>query len=115
WSEAAEVFQSVVARDADRAEAHAGFGIGLQGLGRSEEAEAALRRSIGLAFHNPLAHFHLGQVLAARGALEDAARSLRTAMAQQPGFTEAKPILDNVEHALAAAIVDRARAAAKPA
>ncbi|HLG87134.1 MAG TPA: tetratricopeptide repeat protein [Alphaproteobacteria bacterium] len=110
WDEAEQSFREVLAQEAMVAEAHAGLGIGLQGQDRTEEAEAALRRSIGLVFDNPVAHFHLGQILAARGAFPEARDALRTAIEQQPRLAEARNLLTRVERAVASGMVAQAMA-----
>jgi Flp pilus assembly protein TadD len=101
WGEAESSFKAVINADRTIAEAHAGLGISLQGQDRMREAEAALRHAIALVYDNPLAHFHLGQVLASRGAFHDAASALHIALAQNPALNEAKDMLSRVEEAVA--------------
>jgi tetratricopeptide (TPR) repeat protein len=110
WREAERSFREVLAQDEMIAEAHSGRGISLQGQDRTEEAEAALRRAVGLVFDNPLVHFHLGQILAARGALPEARDALRTAIDQQPRMAEARDLLARVERAIASGMVAQAMA-----
>jgi Flp pilus assembly protein TadD len=100
--EAAAVFRDVLAGDDTIAEGHTGLGISLAAQGDHEAAEAALRRAIALQFFNPIAHLHLGQTLAERGALWDAVKTLRVALAQQPESAEAKALLIRIERKLAA-------------
>lgn len=90
WTDAEESFRTALDSAATMAEAHAGLGIALQGLGRLPEAEMALRRAIGLFFDNPLAHLHLGQVLAARGDVAGAANEMRIAKGKRPASPEAQ-------------------------
>jgi tetratricopeptide (TPR) repeat protein len=108
WQDAEQSFRAVLETDAMIAEAHAGLGLALQGQGQGEAAEVALRRSIALAYDNPLAHLHLSQVLAARGAHAAAADAARMALAQRPGFGEAQELLARIERALASGLVAQA-------
>src|SRR5581483_3430785 len=55
WLEAEQSFRETLAADQMIAEAHSGLGISLQGQDRLDEADAALRRAIGLVFNNPMA------------------------------------------------------------
>ena len=114
WSDAEAAFRAVLAWDDSVAEAHAGLGIALHGLAHDGPAEAALRRAVGLVFDNPAAHFHLGQILAARGALAEAAGTLRTALAQAPAMPAARALLDSIERGRAQAIAGRALAGQAP-
>lgn len=88
------------------------LGIAMQAQSRMAEAEAALRRSVALVYDNPLAHFHLGQVLAARAAYAEAAATLRVARSQDPALAEAAHILTRVEQAQAATLAAAALKAA---
>jgi len=62
--EAEDAFLDVIEKDNKIAEAHTGLGVSLHAQGRNDEAERSLCRAIVLEFHNPVAHVHLGRVLA---------------------------------------------------
>ena len=62
-------------------------GIAKAQLGADGEAIDWLRRSIEANRNFPLAHFHLAEVLALRGELEQARASAQAGLALQPGFT----------------------------
>jgi TolB-like protein/class 3 adenylate cyclase len=62
-------------------------GIAKAQLGADVEAIDWLRRSIEANRNFPLAHFHLAEVLALRGELEQARASAQAGLALQPGFT----------------------------
>jgi TolB-like protein/class 3 adenylate cyclase len=62
-------------------------GIAKAQLGADVEAVDWLRRSIEANRNFPLAHFHLAEVLALRGELEQARASAQAGLALQPGFT----------------------------
>ncbi len=62
-------------------------GIAKAQLGADGEALAWLRRSIKANRNFPLAHFHLAEVLALHGQLEEARTAARAGLALQPDFT----------------------------
>lgn len=111
WHEAAALFREALALDPDLAEAHDGLGFVLHAQGDNDGAERALRRSIALAYHQPLAHLHLGAVLAARGRHVEAAAALHVALRQFPDLAEAKTLLQRVEDAIGAMLAAQGRAA----
>jgi TolB-like protein len=61
-------------------------GIAKAQLGADAEAVSWLRRSIGANRNFPLAHFHLAEVLALLGQLDDARAAAQAGLALDPGF-----------------------------
>ncbi|HUG36027.1 MAG TPA: hypothetical protein VML54_03700 [Candidatus Limnocylindrales bacterium] len=53
-------------------------------------------RSVGLVYHQPVVHFHLGAALYGAGYVEAAIESLETAVQFQPDLGEAHGILARV-------------------
>jgi tetratricopeptide (TPR) repeat protein len=62
--------------------------------------------SLGLLYHQPDAHFHLGLSLAALGRSFQAMEALRNALAIQPDFPAAQTALQRIERLLAKQMVD---------
>ncbi len=100
-SDAEAGFRAVLAQQQRSAEALTGLGISLEQQDRPDEAEQALRAAIALEFFNPIAHVHLGQVLARRGLDLEAIKALRHALAEQPDSPDAKALLAALERRVA--------------
>jgi Tfp pilus assembly protein PilF len=50
-------------------------------------------RSLGLLYHQPLVHFHLGLALAASGSIDGAIKSVHTALELRPEMAGAHEVL----------------------
>jgi Flp pilus assembly protein TadD len=87
-AEAVRAFSRALSLDANVAHAHHGLAIAFIEQGRYEDAAQSARRSVGLAYHYPAAHFHLGVALACSERPREAARALETCVAQQPRLAE---------------------------
>ena len=64
----------------DHAQAHANLGLLLAGLGRGDEAEAALRRAIAAQPESPVFHHELGMLVQERGDRQMALAELEQAV-----------------------------------
>jgi Flp pilus assembly protein TadD len=91
YSEAAALFEEVIALDSSHAEALNNLGSSLSFLGRYHEAEQCIREAITLKPNYPEAHGNLGILLRMKaGDLISAEASLRRALKLRPTFTEAR-------------------------
>jgi uncharacterized protein (TIGR02466 family) len=90
FAAAASICRSILATNPSQASALQVLGIAQRRLGRLDEAEALMRRSIEIASANPEFRSNLGQLLAARGKLEQGIGELERALALDPRFRPAK-------------------------
>ena len=122
WEEAAEWFEKVLEIEPVHPDAH--VGLARTWLGR-KNAERALEHStaaVGIAFHNPVGHYHCGRALRRLRRHQEAIASLKTAVGQNTVFPEAHRLLSTLyratgetslasqHRALAAAARERIRA-----
>lgn len=105
YDAAAEDFTSALAIDPDLGEAAYGLGVANLGRGDPLAAELWMRRAIAIEHNQPLAHWQLGAILAGQNRLREAALSLETALAQNPGEAEIVAALDSLRQYLAAAVI----------
>jgi tetratricopeptide (TPR) repeat protein len=109
WAEAEQSFRKALDIDPDFAQAHNGLGFALANQKHHQEAVEHLMWSLGLLYHQPDAHFHLGLSLAALGRSFQAMEALRNALAIQPEFSAARTALGQIERGLARRTVDSVR------
>jgi tetratricopeptide (TPR) repeat protein len=89
WQDAEAAFFQALEIDGDSAAAYHGLAmVYLQRKLFQDAAEAAMT-SIGLIYHNPSAHYHLGEALFRLGDFEKAALSWEVAVRQAPGLQKA--------------------------
>jgi tetratricopeptide (TPR) repeat protein len=81
---AVSLYSGALAADPSLFQAYYQRAVALAALGRSQEAEADLRKTIGLKPDFARAHRALGQLLLDRGSLEEAKRELERAMELDP-------------------------------
>lgn len=87
--DAEEAFFELLESDPDSAEAYDGLArVYLRG-GHARDAAEAAAASLGLRFHNPAAHCHLGMARRQLGEFAAAEIALRNALAQAPGLAMA--------------------------
>jgi len=90
FAEARESYQQLVNLDPRDALARNGLGIALAQLARYDEAEAELRRAIGIRSGFPEAHFNLGGVLQSTGRFNESETPLRRALKLKPAYLDAR-------------------------
>ena len=98
---AAADFEAAIQLDPEMGEAAYGLGVARFQLNEMAAAEAAFRRAIELEHNQPLAHLHLGTLLASQGRLRDALQPLQTALEQNPGVPGIEDLLARTRAALA--------------
>jgi predicted AlkP superfamily phosphohydrolase/phosphomutase/tetratricopeptide (TPR) repeat protein len=89
WGEAKQQFQEVLEIDPVNSYARLGLARCYLGLRRPRLALAEAMSSLGLMYHNPLAHFYCAQALRWLGRRDEAVRALQVAVAENPVFSDA--------------------------
>ena len=90
WAEAGDAFRAQLRSDPGDAMAHHGSGIACLRMGHHEEATAHLLDAIGLRFHFPFAHYHLGEAWFHMGRFEQALQAYEVCLRQDPGINKAR-------------------------
>ncbi len=91
------LFEQILDRDPDCAQAHDGLGVTLLRSGRVEESVFHHQQSVALLYHRSAAHEHLGQSLVSAGQLDWAERAFRIAIELDPNNKRAHKWLKTVE------------------
>ncbi|MFO0959582.1 MAG: tetratricopeptide repeat protein [Isosphaeraceae bacterium] len=94
WHEADRAFARALELDDDEPHWHNGMARAAWKLGDCERAAEHALRAVGLLFFFPQAHFHLGMAFLALGDRPRARQALKLAVAQAPGFAEARAELE---------------------
>ncbi len=92
YEDARNAFEHATELDPENAQAWRGIARNLleeRRRGANAEALEAAQRSVGLLYHNPMGHFALGIAQHRAGLIFEAAKSLQTAIEQNPNFPEA--------------------------
>jgi len=92
-SQAAELYQQILAAQPDDADVLQLLGVVNVQLGRKEQGLDMLRRALALNPQAPDCHYNLGKALAAMSQHEEAVASLRQAVALKDDFAEAHQFL----------------------
>ena len=94
--EAAKYYQTFINHDFRDHRVFSNYGVILQGLGKSQEAELSYRKAIEIKPDYAKAHYNLGNVLSDLGKLQDAEFSYRKAIEIKPDYAEAHSNLGNI-------------------
>ena len=89
WEKARRAFKKSLDIDPDNAYAHLGLCRYYLAQKRDAEAVEEALQSVGLIYHNPMAHFLLGMALHRTGYIDNAIESLKVAVKQNPNFPAA--------------------------
>ncbi len=89
WDKAQQAFKKSLDIDPDNAYAHLGLCRYYLAQKRDAEAVEEALQSVGLIYHNPMAHFLLGMALHRTGYIDNALESLKVAIKQNPNFPAA--------------------------
>jgi Flp pilus assembly protein TadD len=90
WSDAERAFARALDVDEMSARAHHGLAVTSLAQRRWRRAADAALTAVGLAYHVPLAHYHLGVALARLGEVEAARRAFETCVRLRPGTAAAR-------------------------
>ena len=96
WSEAGQLYESIVEADAANPQAHLGLAQCYLAENRLRKAIESARSSIGLVYHNPIAHFILGKAQLSAGANLRAIESFKTGLSQNPVFPDCQKLLSKI-------------------
>ena len=94
--EAAKYYQTFINHDFRDHRVFSNYGVILQGLGKSQEAELSYRKAIEIKPDYAEAHSNLGNILKNHGKLKEAESSYRKASKIKPDFAEAHSNLGNI-------------------
>lgn len=89
WKAAESEFRAVHDIDPGNAAACLGLTQSLLPQRRYEEALAAAQASVGIMYHQPLAHFFVGVALSQLQRFDEATKAMETAVQQNPAFPQA--------------------------
>ena len=89
WQDAERAFQNALAIDIDNSEALHGLSISFLRQERYEEAAEEALNAIGLTYHFPQAHYHLGEALYGKGEYQQASEAFGMAAKMTPGNRKA--------------------------
>jgi tetratricopeptide (TPR) repeat protein len=98
FEQSSMVFEQILARDPECAQAHDGLGSALLRMGRIEESVFHHTESIRLLYHRSAAHEHLGESLVAAGQLDWAERAFKIALELDPNNRRVHKWLRRVEN-----------------
>jgi tetratricopeptide (TPR) repeat protein len=90
YPEASEAFAKVLAIDPDNAAAFHGVAVAMLRMERYQEAAENALSSIGLMFHYPAAHYHLGEALYYLDEKEQSLQAFQLCLSMAPNMTKAK-------------------------
>jgi predicted AlkP superfamily phosphohydrolase/phosphomutase/tetratricopeptide (TPR) repeat protein len=90
WEESKKAYRKVISLDDENENGYHGLGLASLRLRQYEEAIEHLMESIGLIYHQPLAHYHLAEALTQLGYHEQAAEALRVCLHMRPGLNKAR-------------------------
>lgn len=90
WVEAERAFIRALAIDADNARAHHGLAFASLRLNKIEIAVEEALNAVGLLFHFPAAHYHLGEALFHYGDFERSAQAFEVCVNMTPGNRKAR-------------------------
>ncbi len=90
WTDAKNAFKKALEIDSDLAIGYHGLGLALLREGEYFEAIDQLLNAIGLLYHNPIAHYHLGEALYEAGYFERSAEAFEVTLAMNPNIGKAR-------------------------
>jgi len=96
WQEAQAQLEAILAIDPINAHAQLGLCRVFLGLKKPKKALDAGLASIGLIYHNPIAHYHCALARRRLGRKDEAMESLQVALAQNPVFPAAHKLLAEI-------------------
>ncbi len=96
WEDAIRAFSRELEIDSESAGAWHGLGMAQLRAGKASEAVESLLNSVGLIYHFPFAHYHLGEALYALEDYERSAQAFEVALSMAPGLNKARQWLSRI-------------------
>lgn len=93
YANAGEAFSKAAEIDENNATAYLGIGISELRQGRYEEAVDYLLSSLGLIYHFPIAHYHLGEALYHMGKYKESSEAFEVCLRMAPKLLKARRFL----------------------
>lgn len=90
WDDAARAFRSALLIDKDNAHSHHGLAMALLKKEQYHDAIDHALTAVGLLYHLPFAHYHLGEGLAAIQEYEQAAQAFEVCLSMAPNVGKAR-------------------------
>jgi tetratricopeptide (TPR) repeat protein len=97
YRRALRIFEHILDRNPEVAQAHDGLGVAMLRLGRVEESIFHHMQSVSLLYHRSGAHSRLGEALVAAGQIDWASRAFRIALELDPKNAYARKSLAQIE------------------
>ncbi len=88
--DAERAFKKTLSLDGDSAHAHHGLAVAYLRQKRYEESIDSALTAIGLIYHFPFAHYHLGEALVAIGEYKSAAEAFEVCLTMAPNISKAR-------------------------
>lgn len=96
WEDAQRSFERELEIDPENASGWHGLGMSLLRNEQAEEAIEPLLNAVGLLYHFPFAHYHLGEALYKLGDKERAAEAFEVCLKMAPGVNKARQWLSKI-------------------
>lgn len=96
WEDARGAFEQELALDPENAEAWHGLGLAELQLGQAQPAAEHILHAIGLMYHSPVMHFHLGEALCQLNQFDAAADAFSTTLRLAPQMNPARRALARI-------------------
>jgi predicted AlkP superfamily phosphohydrolase/phosphomutase/Flp pilus assembly protein TadD len=89
WSDAERAFKTALSIDINSAQAYHGLAVSYLRQNEYELAADAVLNAIGLTYHFPEAHYHLGEILFQLKDYESSAKAFELSVTMMPGYKKA--------------------------
>jgi predicted AlkP superfamily phosphohydrolase/phosphomutase/tetratricopeptide (TPR) repeat protein len=96
WEDAQRAFEKELEHDHENAPALHGLGMSFLRNEKAEEAIEPLLNAVGLLYHFPFAHYHLGEALYKIGDPKRAAEAFEVSLKMAPGINKARQWLKKI-------------------
>ncbi|MCH8902927.1 MAG: alkaline phosphatase family protein [Bacteroidetes bacterium] len=90
WADAERAYKKALIIDGDNSQAHHGLAVTYLRRNKYEEAIDGLLTAVGLIYHFPFAHYHLGETLFKMGEFERAAEAFEVCLTMSPNINKAR-------------------------
>ncbi len=96
WEDAIRAFRKELELDSESAAGWHGLGMVQLRAGNPQEAADSLLNAIGLIYHSPFAHYHLGEALFRLNEFSRSAEAFEAALRMTPGLSKARQWLERI-------------------
>ena len=96
WDQAEKAFSHELELDPENAAAWHGLGVAQLRQGQAQEAADSLLNSVGLLYHFPFAHYHLGEALFNLGQFAESVEAFEVSLRMAPGLNKSRQWLERI-------------------